>query len=337
MNWSRHKVLLERTKLARLSEADYQWSLMLRFKPQYKSRPWGGRRLADEFGRRIPDGPIGESWELSDFGEHRSVVAAGPQEGKRLGELWSGGLLGGSAEGEFPFLLKWLDTADKLSVQVHPDQHICRELADARPKTEAWCIARSTGDATMLLGHYPGLDPSTLAQAAKGGTIQKWMYETRPQAGEMILVKAGTLHAIGGGFLVLEVQQPSDTTFRVYDWQRLGLDGHPRALHLEEAAKSVDYERWGPARMQRREIEGPCFRIKKLRPGTDIPPTELRVLVADEGPLSLKHEGGLTKMDFGDVVVAEVSDGPISTVGAPCLWVTEVSGGSDPSTTGEQA
>ncbi len=296
---------------------------MFRFKPHYKSTPWGGRRLADEFERIIPDGPVGESWELCDFGEYRSIVQNGAAEGEELGTLWRQGKLGGSATGDFPFLLKWLDTKEILSVQVHPDQHVCAELEGALPKTEAWCVVRASADASMLLGHYPGLDPSTLMQAAKGGTIQKWMYETRPRPGEMILVKAGTLHAIGGGFLLLEIQQPSDTTFRVHDWGRVGLDGQPRTLHLEQAAKSVDYERWGPARMQRRELEGPCFKVSKVRAGTALPKEQLRVIVADEGPVSLKHGDETTRLEFGDVVVVEKDDDDVITHGGPCLWITE--------------
>src|SRR5687767_2050618 len=115
---------------------------MLRFKPHYKPAIWGGRRLADELGRNLPDGPIGESWELVEIEGHESVVGRGSLEGKKLGELWRSGALGGSAKGAFPFLLKWLDTSQRLSVQVHPDDAAAKKLG-GHPKTEAWFIAQN--------------------------------------------------------------------------------------------------------------------------------------------------------------------------------------------------
>src|SRR2546428_5418881 len=131
---------------------------MLRFETYYRPAPWGGRRLAEELGRTLPEGPIGEAWELVDLAERQSRVAEGEQRGQTLGELWRAGGLGGSAKGAFPFLLKWIDTHDWLSVQVHPDAQACAKLGSGAPKSEAWFIAHAEPGAVMLLGHYPGLD-----------------------------------------------------------------------------------------------------------------------------------------------------------------------------------
>src|SRR5688572_3864287 len=154
---------------------------MLRFAPFYKPAPWGGTRLRTKLGRRTNVEPCGEAWELVEIDGHHSRVAHGPLEGKELGELWRQGLLGGTATGRFPFLVKWLDTKDKLSVQVHPDADTAAKLDGCLPKSEAWYVADASPDAQILLGHYPGLDAATLRTAAQGGTIQKWLYDVRPR------------------------------------------------------------------------------------------------------------------------------------------------------------
>ena len=181
---------------------------MLRFAPQYQKVTWGGRRLETQFGRKLPEGPIGESWELVELESHESVVEGGPFKGATLGSLWRDGKLGGSAQGPFPFLLKWLDTTDWLSVQVHPDEQGVARSGKGDPKSEAWYVAHAEPQAPLLLGHYPGLDEQTLRQAAAGGTLKKWLYELHPRVGDMYMVKAGTLHAIGPGLLILRRAGP---------------------------------------------------------------------------------------------------------------------------------
>lgn len=296
---------------------------MLELAPKYKNAPWGGRRLAEELGRQLPDGPVGESWELADFDEHQTPVRSGPHEGASLGELWRQGLLGGSGQGEFPFLLKWLDTQGDLSVQVHPSEEACAQLTGARPKSEAWLIASADPGARILIGHYPGLDAATLQLAARGGTIHKWMYEVHPKPGDMLMVEPGTLHAIGAGYLLLEVQQPSDTTYRVYDWGREGLDGQPRELHLEEAAACVNYHDARVPRPTRSEVVGPTFKMRRIPLGLTLPARELRVLVADTEPLVLRSAQQQVVLQPGDVRVAEVADGDITVAEGQGVWISE--------------
>lgn len=296
---------------------------MKRFVPHYQPALWGGRRLEDEFGRTLPEGRIGESWELVELPERHSVVATGPDEGKSLGELWRSGALGGSAKGPFPFLLKWIDAAQKLSVQVHPDEAACKQLGKGAPKTEAWFVATAEPKASLLIGHYPGLDAATLRQAATGGTLQKWLYETRPRVGDMFMLDAGTIHAIGGGLMLLEVQQPSDTTFRIYDWGRVGPDGLPRTLHLEEAAASVHYNRYGAPKAYRQGVDGPCFAMRALRAGSQVAAGALRVFVADAGAARLATDRGDESLAFGDVVVAEPADGAVRIASGSVILLTE--------------
>ena len=297
---------------------------MLRFTPHYQPALWGGRRLEEEFGRRLPEGHIGESWELVELPERESRVAHGALSGQQLGSLWRAGALGGSAQGQFPFLLKWIDAAQKLSVQVHPDAAACAQLGHGQPKTEAWYVAYAEPQATLLVGHYPGLDAAALRQAALGNSLHKWLYETRPRCGDMMLLEAGTIHAIGAGFLLLEVQQPSDTTFRISDWGRLGADGLPRPLHVEDAAVSVAYARHGAPKVTRHGLQGPGFAMSALRGGTTVEPGGLRVFVADTNTVRLIHERGEEALDYGDVCVAEPADGPVRLSNGTAVLLSEL-------------
>jgi mannose-6-phosphate isomerase len=288
---------------------------MIRFNPLYQALPWGGRKLASEFDRvGLPDGPVGESWELVDLDTHASVAISENYAGATLGELWRSGVLGGSAQGEFPFLLKWIDAAQRLSVQVHPDSDACARLGSGSPKTEAWYVVHADPEALLMMGHYPGLDKATLRHSASIGTLPKWLYEVRPRPGEMYLIKAGTIHAIGAGCLLLEVQQPSKTTFRLYDWGRVGNDGQPRQLHLDEACESVHYNRYGAPQPVRGAVAAAGFSMRPLRTGAVLPPDGLRVIAADGGSVRLKTARGDEILHFGDVAVAEPSDGPIEVM-----------------------
>jgi mannose-6-phosphate isomerase len=296
---------------------------MLKFAPFYQPVPWGGRRLAEKFGRDTPEGPVGESWELVELPERHSTVCEGPRAGKKLGDLWREGELGGSAKGPFPFLLKWIDAAQSLSVQVHPDEAACKKLGAGRPKTEAWYIVEADPQASLLIGHYPGLDAAAMRQAIAGDTLKKWLFDLQPHPGDIYLLPAGTLHAIGSGFLLLEVQQPSDTTFRLYDWGRVGADGKPRQLHIDEAAQSVAFDRPGPPRVQKKGVDGPCFSLRTLVHGEKIAQGPLRVLVADRGPLQLHSKTGELQLRQGDVVLATAADGEVEIVAGSAAYFSE--------------
>lgn len=291
---------------------------MLRFVPQYQKVTWGGRRLEAQFGRKLPEGPIGESWELVELEGHESTVATGPLAGATLGALWRDGKLGGSAQGPFPFLLKWLDTTQWLSVQVHPDEAGCARSGKGDPKSEAWYVAHAEPQAPLLLGHYPGLDDKTLRQAAIGGTLAKWLYELHPRVGDMFMVRAGTLHALGPGLLILEVQQPSKTTYRVYDWGRVGLDGKPRELHVDDAIAATAFDRPGAVTPTRSGVVGPRFAMKPLSGETRHPAGPLRVFAAS-GAVTLEYTGGTTQLGFGDIAVAEPTDGTVTAHGSVVL------------------
>jgi mannose-6-phosphate isomerase len=232
------------------------------FRPVYQSLVWGGRRMA-AWGRALPDGPIGESWELADHSRGMSVVAAGPFAGRSLRELvLEGGsaLVGdGFSGGEFPLMVKLIDARDRLSVQVHPDAEIARKLGVGQHgKTECWVFLEDGGE--IFHGTSPGVDRLAFERALAEGNVATTLNRFAARKGDVFFLPARTVHALGEGCLLYEVQQTSDITFRIYDWDRLGLDGKPRPLHVSESLATIDFSRggFGPHKPEAwRSLEGP--------------------------------------------------------------------------------
>lgn len=230
----------------------------IRFSPYYQSRVWGGRRLETVLGRSLPDAttPFGESWEVSDRAEAMSATA----DGVTLNELWQnhraevfGGLKSDSPC--FPLLMKILDACDDLSIQVHPPASRAVELG-GDPKTEMWFIAHADPGAKIYAGLKNGVTRAQFDAALQYGTLAEVVHVIEPVTGDCLFIPSGRIHAIGAGLLIYEIQQNSDTTYRVFDWNRVGLDGKPRQLHIAESLASIDFEDFEP-RMQSRAAEGP--------------------------------------------------------------------------------
>lgn len=216
----------------------------LNFNPLYMERVWGGRALESFLRRKLPGtAPIGESWELADRPEAQSVIASGPWAGRSLREVMTtraAQIMGpGWPPGRpFPILVKWLDCRERLSLQVHPPAGVAAQLG-GEPKTENWYVARAEPGAAVLAGLKPGVDAGQFRAALKDNTVEALVHRLPTAAGDSILIPSGVMHAIDGGNLILEIQQNSDTTYRVHDWGRVGLDGKPRALHLEHSMASL--------------------------------------------------------------------------------------------------
>ncbi len=216
------------------------------FNPLYMQRVWGGRELEKTYHRPLPgaDTPFGESWELVDREDAQSIVDHGEWTGTSLNDLWihhRAELFGDYAnEGRFPILLKILDAREALSIQVHPPAAIAENLG-GEPKTEMWFIADCDPGATLYVGLKRGVNRQAFEQAIHDGSVADCVHSIKPHPGESIFIPSGRLHAIGAGFLIHEIQQNSDTTYRVFDWNRLGLDGKPRELHVESSLASIDF------------------------------------------------------------------------------------------------
>ena len=218
----------------------------IRFKPLYMERVWGGRSLETVYGRELPekDVPFGESWELVDRPEAQSVVDGGDFDGKTLGELWSDHrdeVFGGGEGERFPLLVKILDAREKLSIQVHPPESVAGQLG-GEPKTEMWYIAHAEPDAALYVGLKNGVSKEDFVAGVAAGTTAEEVHRIDGKAGESIFIPSGRLHAIGAGLLIFEIQQNSDTTYRVFDWNRVGLDGTPRDLHVDESIACIDFD-----------------------------------------------------------------------------------------------
>lgn len=223
----------------------------LRFQPIFRQYVWGGRRLQTALGKSLPAGnDYAESWEIVARGRDQSVVSVGPLHGHTLSELadiYNSILYGRHAPlTQFPLLLKFLDANRDLSVQVHPNdqQAACLEPPDLG-KTEAWVVLAKEPSSTIYAGLVSSCDRAQFRAQVAGGNCLPCLHRFTPQLGDCIFIPAGTVHALGAGLLVAEIQQASDTTYRIYDWDRLGADGHPRPLHINQALDVIDFSR-GP-------------------------------------------------------------------------------------------
>jgi mannose-6-phosphate isomerase len=219
----------------------------IRFHPWLRPMVWGGRRLGDVLGKPLPAaGPYGEAWEISDHGSHQSVVAAGRHAGRTLRELLlqdGDALLGGRSTGAFPWLVKFLDACDWLSVQVHPDEESVVHLWPGEgSKTEAWFILAAQPGSRVYAGLLPGVDEKQMRTALAAGNVADCLHSFEPRPGDCLFLPAGTVHAVGGGVLIAEVQQTSDATFRLFDWNRKDSNGQQRKLHIEEALACIDWK-----------------------------------------------------------------------------------------------
>ena len=220
------------------------------FHPLYMTRVWGGRSLESIYQRDLPDSqPYGESWEITDRQGEQSLVSSGDFAGKTLHELWKNHreeIFGEGLTGDrFPLLIKILDARDDLSIQVHPPKEVAAGLG-SDPKTEMWYIAGRDPDAQLYIGLKNGTTRETFENSLIDGTVEEQVHAVQPEPGESIFIPSGRLHAIGAGFLIYEIQQNSDTTYRVFDWNRMDLDGTPRDLHIKESMASIDFEDFEP-------------------------------------------------------------------------------------------
>jgi mannose-6-phosphate isomerase len=225
------------------------------FAPLFKDYLWGGRNL-ERLGRQLPPaGTVAESWEIAGHEDGTSVVDNGPYAGWPLTRVHAElglDLIGqnnawAEARGKFPLLVKLLDANTSLSVQVHPDDayalaHEGNELG----KTEMWVVLHAEPGAELILGVAAGTTPEAFRQGIADAQLEPYLHRVSVQAGDHVCVPAGTLHAIMGGLIIAEIQQNSNTTYRVYDWGRVGADGRPRPLHVDQALDVIDFARVEP-------------------------------------------------------------------------------------------
>jgi mannose-6-phosphate isomerase len=242
----------------------------LTFQPIFKERVWGGREIERLYGKQLPPAaPVGESWEISDRPGDSSVIANGPLAGKSLRWLMenhAGELLGDAkpATGNrFPLLCKILDAREKLSLQVHPPANQAAEPG-GDPKTEMWFIADAAPGAELYVGLKRGVTRAIFEKKIRDGSVADCFHRLPVKAGDAMFLPSGRVHAIGAGLVIFEIQQNSDTTYRVFDWNRVGLDGKPRALHVAESLASIDFNDFEPGLVEAEFVNGPNFKRRHL-------------------------------------------------------------------------
>lgn len=316
----------------------------LLFNPLYQERVWGGRALEQALGRTLPPRQvIGEAWEIVDRPEAQSVVARGPFAGATLRELIESHpseIMGAAwdARRPFPILVKWLDCQERLSLQVHPPAAVAAGLG-GEPKTENWYVAAAAPGAGLMVGLKRGATREAFARALADNTLEPLCHRFPVRAGDSILVRSGQIHAIDGGNLILEIQQNSDTTYRVYDWGRVGLDGKPRQLHIEQSLRCIDWTdvEPSPLRAPRGDVvlaECREFRIRQFERPQGGPVAagagEARLLHVVSGSVAVAGAAGQSAETFerGDNVLlpANFVDGLEAANGTKVLLTDRFSG-----------
>lgn len=227
----------------------------LLFQPEFKERVWGGRAL-EQFGLDIPEGHIGEGWMIADHPNGTTSIVNGELAGRGLdqvreqfGREWFGSKGFSEVNGRFPLLIKLLDCNDNLSVQVHPTDDYEGLPKGELGKTEMWYVLDAKPDAKIIYGLKEGVSRETLKEAMENGTVMDQLQEVSVKAGDTFYIPAGTVHALCAGVVVAEIQQNSDTTYRIFDYNRPGLDGKPRELHIEDSLNVTAYEGSGATTM----------------------------------------------------------------------------------------
>ena len=297
------------------------------FRPIFKERVWGGRELERLYHKPLPPGvPIGESWEISDRPGDVSVIANGTLAGKDLRWLMenhSADLLGEARPqgGRFPLLIKILDAQDKLSLQVHPPPAKAAELG-GEPKTEMWYVAEAAPGAELYVGLKRGVTRAEFEQRIKAGTVAECFHRVSVRPGDAMFLPSGRVHALGAGLIIFEVQQNSDTTYRVFDWNRLGLDGKPRELHIPQSLASIDFNDYEPSLLPRAFAQHGEHKVRSLvrdplftaeaqeaSAGTNVPlrPNKMQIIALLAGSVQVDDGTGTLALAAGQFCLVPAS------------------------------
>jgi mannose-6-phosphate isomerase len=318
------------------------------FKPILKERLWGGRRLEELYHKPLPPGvPIGESWEISDRPGDVSVVANGPLAGKDLHWLvhnFTRALLGSAApyQGRFPLLIKILDAREKLSLQVHPPAEKAAALG-GEPKTELWYLAEAAPGAELFVGLRRDCTREEFAAKIRAGTVADCFHRVPVRAGDAMFLPSGRVHAIGSGTVIFEIQQNSDTTYRVFDWNRRGPDGKPRDLHVQASLESINFDDFEPSLVQPQPRAGvpqvaslvrdPLFAVEKvtLNRGENLtlPACLMQILGVVTGALVVKNASEELSLTAGQFCLVPASLAGVVLHAAPTVTCLRILAGQE--------
>lgn len=303
---------------------------VLKFYAILKEKVWGGKKIKNVLNKFSVSDKIGESWELSGLPENISVVSEGKYKGQTLNQLisvYKEKLLGKQVfekfGEQFPLLIKFIDAADDLSVQVHPDDITAQKLYRQNGKNELWYILDSDKNAELILGLKKNLNPEEFRNSINNNTLTEILNRVKVKRGDVFFIPAGRIHAIKKGVLLTEIQQPSDITYRIYDWNRKGLDGNYRDLHIDEACEVVDLkikqsyytEYHDKINYFTKCVSNKFFTVNILKFNKEIQKDysdsdRFIVYICTKGNFKLEYSGNEINVSFGETVLlpATISD-----------------------------
>ncbi len=293
-----------------------------KFDPIFKETIWGGEKLRNTLGKNAKPG-TGESWEISSVPGNQSIVSNGFLKGTSLEELIE--IYMGEVVGEhvfkqfgtlFPLLIKFIDAKEQLSIQVHPDDKMARERHESFGKTEMWYVIEADTNAELIVGFNQTIDKNKYIEELKKGHIEQILNREPVQPGDVFFLPAGRIHAIGAGILLAEIQQTSDVTYRIYDWNRTDADGNQRELHTDLAVDAIDYRSVEDFRTHYKEIlnesvkllQCPYFETKILNFNVPIQKDyyaidSFIIYMCMEGQATIKHPGGTETIQMGETIL----------------------------------
>ena len=311
----------------------------LKFKPIFKYRIWGGEQLKEVLHKEYTEENIGESWELSGVAGDVSVVSEGSYKGKSLTDLidsYREDLLGASVMKrfgmEFPILIKFIDAAKDLSIQVHPNDELAKQRHQSFGKTEMWYVIQADKQANLIVGFKEGVTQEHYQEALKKQQLESLLNYHKVQKGAAFLIPTGTIHAIGAGVMLAEIQQTSDVTYRVYDFNRKDKDGNTRELHTELALDALNYQGVDGFKQVYREevnksnsiVDSPYF-ITKYLPIKDVYEMDLSqrdsftILMAVNGNSKIKYGVKTYELNYGETILIPASLNHLTLEGASTL------------------
>lgn len=316
----------------------------LKFRPVFKDKVWGGTRLLPLLGKDFRPLPnCGESWELFAFANDGSVIAKGFLEGNTLSEaleIYMGDLVGEEVFDrfgeEFPLLVKFIDTNDYLSVQVHPDDVLAKRLHDSYGKTEMWYVIDAEPGAEIISGFNRDVDREVVLRHIEQNSLRDIMMAQPVKRGDVLFLPAGKVHAIGAGITLCEIQQASDVTYRLYDWDRPGTDGKPRELHIEQSLEALDFKKAKEFTVDYQPVPNGSVNLVRDKHFTTNLLTFDRKLEMDyflvnsfvllvclEGAFELHYQGGSETVRTGEVVLVPAEIRQLSYVPETAARVLE--------------
>ncbi len=296
----------------------------LRFESIYKDKLWGGQKIREVLNKDFGDLPnCGETWEISGVPGNVSVVADGPLAGRSLRDLigeFKGALVGERVYAEhgdeFPLLVKFIDANDDLSIQVHPDDELAKERHDSKGKTEMWYIIQADEGSSLISGFNQPVDRAKYQEVFEQGKLTDILNREEAEAGDVFFLPAGRVHTIGKGLLLAEIQQTSDVTYRIYDFDRVGADGQKRELHVEQALDAIDYQQYDEYKTKYEDHPNSLVNLAKCEYFTTnklmADQTVSRhyagldsfvIYVCVEGSLTLHYDEGRTSLRQGQAVL----------------------------------